>query len=308
MKRWITLVTALLLIGAAVAADKVVAKSSRHTPDWIGGMEEGYIIVSAEGITLDEAQQKAMTNVREQIVSAIATRVHYATSITLHEVTDNGSIQSHRELDSKLSVQAADIPYLANVSPSHAADYYWLKSRTREKSTYYTYHLKYPLSNSQLRLLVEEYESRQKMLNDSLQAFASTNFADYDNLDQMLIRHAHLKQFAASLHEDDSRREICAMIRSNYEQMLRKNLRVEAISSDRSKTVAGLFYGDKQLQHTLVPKTHSNCLTAIETKLTGDAVTITYDYSTGCYEDGQNWLDITYTVLGKKVTTRCFIP
>lgn len=308
MKRWITLATALLLIGAAVAADKVVEKSSRHTPDWIGGMAEGYIIVSAEGITLDEAQQKAMTNVREQIVSAVATRLHAFTTITMHEVTDNGNIDFHKELDSRLSVQAADIPYLANISPSHAEAYYWQKIRRPDKSTYYVYHLKYPLSNSQLRLLVEEYESRQKMLNDSLQTFASTNFADYDNLDQMLILHAHLKQFAASLHEDDSRREICAMIRSNYEQMLRKNLRVEAISSDRSKTVAGLFYGDKQLQHTLVPKTHSNCLTAIETKLTGDAATITYDYSTGCYEDEQNWLDITYTVLGKKVTTRCFIP
>jgi hypothetical protein len=34
---------------------------------------------------------------------------------------------------------------------------------------------------------------------------------------------------------------------------------------------------------------------------------ITYDYQTGCYDEDQNWLDITYTVNGKKITTRCYI-
>ena len=307
MKRILVFCTVLLLAGVAVAADKVVQSSSRRTPKWIGGMEEGYFIVSAESGTLNDAQEKAMTQLREQIVSAVATRLHASTTITMHEVTDNGNIDFHKELDSRLSVQAADIPYLANISPSHAEAYYWQKIRRPDKSTYYVYHIKYPLSNSRLRLLVEEYEQQQKIINDSLQAFASTNMADYSSIDGMLLRHAQLKQFAATLREDDPRREVCAAIRRNYEQMLSRNLHIGILDSDRQQTTVALFYGDKQLENTLRPKTKSNCLTAIETKTTRNTGVITYDYTTGCYEEDQNWLDVQYTFLGKKITTRCYI-
>ncbi|MBR1878648.1 MAG: hypothetical protein IJ814_06565 [Paludibacteraceae bacterium] len=307
MKRLICFATALLLIGAAVAADRVVQSSARRTPKWIGGMEDGYFIVSAQAATLSDAQEKAMTQLREQIVSAVATRLHSATTITMHEVTDNGSIDFHKELDSRLSVQAADIPYLANISPSHAEAYYWAKIRRADKSTYYIYHIKYPLSNSKLRLLVEDYEKQQIVLNDSLQAFASTDMADYDNLDRMLLRHSRLKQFAASLREDDPRQDICSAIRRNYEQMLSRNLRIAVLDSDRQRTTVALFYGDTQLENTLKPKTKSNCLTAVETKITRNTAVFTYDFLTGCYDEDQNWLDVQYTVLGKKITTRCYI-
>ena len=125
MKRIFLLTTALLLTIAAVAVDKVIQTSSRRAPKWIGGVEEEYIIVSAEAFTLELAKDKAITRVREQIIYAVATRVQTATTITMREVTDNGIIDSRREVNSALAVTAADIPYLADVSPTHAEDYYW---------------------------------------------------------------------------------------------------------------------------------------------------------------------------------------
>lgn len=307
MKRLIAFVSALLLVGAAVAGEKVIQSSAKHQPKWIGGMEEGYFIVSAEASSLDAAQEKAITRVREQIISAVATRVHSATSITMHEITTNGSINSRKEMKSQLSVEAADIPYLANVSPSHAEDFYWAKIRRDDKSTYYYYHIKYPFSNSKLRMLVDDYEKQQKLINDTLQAFASVNFADFDDLDQMLLRHTMLKQFAATLRENDSRQEIVRAIRNTYEQMLARNLHVETLASNRQSTRAALLYGTQQLNCSALPKVKSNCLTAIELKNAANAAVINYDFQTGCYEDEQNWLDIVYTVLGKKYSTRCYI-
>lgn len=307
MKRLLIFASVLLLAGAAVAGEKTIQSSSKRMPAWVGGMEEGYIIVSAQAVDMDAAQQKAMTQVREQIISAIATRVHSTTSITMHEVADNGSVASHKEMTNKLQVEIADIPYLANVSPSHAADYYWAKIRRDDKSTYYFYHIKYPLSKSRLRLMVEEFEKQQKLINDSLQAFASTNFAEYDDLDQMLLRHTLLKQFAAGLREDDSRQEICKAIRNTYEQMLNRNLHVEVLSANRQGARVALYYGDTQLSCAQLPKTKSNCLTAMEVKKEGKADAISYDFQTGCYEDEQNYLDIIYTVLGKKITQRTYI-
>lgn len=307
MNRFFSCVMALLFIGTAVASDKVIKTSAKHMPGWIGGMEDGYFIVSAEAPTLEDAQQKAMTQIREQIVSAVATRVHSATSITMHEIALNGAIESRKEMNSHLSVEAADIPYLADISPSHAEDYYWAQVRRNDKSTYYNYHVKYPLSNSKLRMLVEEYEKQQKQITDTLQAFASTNFADYADLDRMILRYTQLKQFMVTLRESDTRRTICNAVRLSYEQMLARNLHVEILASNRQTTRAALFYGTQQLSCSAMPKVKSNCLTAIELKNDINAVLVNYDFQTGCYEDEQNWLDFVYTVMGKKYTTRCYI-
>lgn len=308
MKRFLIFASALLFLGTAVAADKVIQSSAKKLPAWAGGMEDGYFIASAQAPTLDEAQEKAITRVREQIIHAIATRVHSETSISLHEVTDNGSIQSHKDLRSELSVQAADIPYLANISPSHAAGYYWAKIRRDDKSVYYMYHVKYPLSNSKLRLMVEDYEKQQKAINDSLQAFASVNFANFDNLNQMLMAYTSLKQFEAGLNEKDNRHTICQAIRQSYDKMLVTNLHIEVLSVNRQATTVALYYGSNRLTYTMQPKVKSNCLTAILIKSLGDATQISYDFETGCYADEQNRLDITFTVSSKKISTQCIIP
>lgn len=307
MKRIFLLATALLLTIAAVAVDKVIQTSSRRAPKWIGGVEEEYIIVSAEAFTLELAKDKAITRVREQIIYAVATRVQTATTITMREVTDNGIIDSRREVNSTLAVTAADIPYLADVSPTHAEDYYWVKTRKKDKSEYYTYHLKYPFSNSKLRLLVDDYEKRQKQINDSLQTFASADLAQYDDLTRMLQLHAQLRQFTETLPENDQRRKICATIALNYEKTLAQNLHVTVLSANRESTRVALFFGDKQLDNAIMPKAKSNCLVGLDYLAQRNSVIISYDYNMGCYDDEPNWIDITYSVLGRKYNTRTYI-
>ncbi len=307
MRRLIAFAAALLLVGAAVAAEKVVDSSSKKRPDWAGASMEGYFVTSAQAPTLEEAQEKAITAVREQIIAAVATNIHSETSIVMREVAENGHIDSHKEMKSELHVAAADIPYLADISPSHAKDFYWLKMRRDDKSTYYVYHLLYPFSNSKLRMLVMEYEKAQKAINDSLQAFASTDFEKYGSVEQMLARHNGLQQFEASLREDDKRRDICQSILMNYDRMLRQNLHVEVLESNRQETRICMKYASKRIACHMKPKMKSNCLVALQAKLNAQDVQITYDSESGCYADDQNWLDVTFTILGKRITQRCYI-
>lgn len=89
--------------------------------------------------------------------------------------------------------------------------------------------------------------------------------------------------------------------------MVAQNLHAEPVSSDRQATVVALIYGTKRLTFTLRPRTKSNCLTAIQTQTLTDATRISYDYQSGCYDDEENYLDVIYTVLGKKISTRCYI-
>ena len=307
MKRTFIFTITLLFACTIMASERVLQSSAKKAPKWIGGMEEGYFIATAEAPTLDEAQDKAITRLREQIIYAVATRVQSSTTITMHTVTDNGEVKEHNEMTGELTVRAADIPYLANISPSRVEAYYWQKIRREDKSVYYTYHVKYPLPNSRLRELISDYEKKQRAINDTLQAFASTDFATYDDLNRMIEVHSRLKQFAQTLPEDDPRQAMCKSIRQGYERMIAVNLHAEAVSSDREATVVALVYGTKRLTFTLRPRTKSNCLTAIQTHALPDATRITYDYKSGCYEDEENYIDVIYTVVGKKISTRCFI-
>ena len=307
MKRIIFFTATLFFSLSLFAGEKVLQSSSKRAPKWIGGMEEGYFIASAEAPTLDEAQQNALIRIREQIIYAVATQVKSETTITLHSVSSNGDVDERKEMTGKISVRGADIPYLANISPSRVEDYYWQKIRREDKSEYFLYNVKYPLPNSRLRELIADYEKRQRALNDSLQAFASTDFADYNDLDAMLQQHSRLKQFARTLPAEDARQEMCNAIRQAYERMLTQNLHVKILSSDRQETRVGLVYGSKRITFTTLPRMKSNCLSVIEAQALGDATLITYDFSSGCYDDEENYLDINYMILGRRISTRCYI-
>ena len=307
MKRIFLFAATLLLSISLIAGEKVIQSSAKRAPKWLGAMETSYFIASAEGTTLEDAQEKAMTRIREQIVYAVATNVKAATDITIHSVNENGEIDERIEMTGQTSVRAADIPYLASISPSRAEDYFWQKIRREDKSIYFQYYIKYPFPNSRLRTLVSEYEARQQAINDTIQAFASADLASYDDLNQILQLPSRVKAFAETLPEEDGRRDICKTIRHNYERTLAQNLHVEVLSSNRQEVMVALFYGPKHLSFTLTPRTKSNCLSAIQTKNLGDATRITFDFQSGCYEDEENYIDIIYTVLTKKFSTRCFI-
>lgn len=64
MKRIFIFAVSILLSCSLMVGEKVLQSSAKHAPKWIGAMEEGYFIASAEAPTLDEAQQKALTRVR----------------------------------------------------------------------------------------------------------------------------------------------------------------------------------------------------------------------------------------------------
>ena len=307
MKRIFLFAATLLPSVSLFAGEKVIQSSAKRTPKWLGGMETGYFIVSAEGPNLDAAQEKAMNRIREQIIYAVATNVKAATDITIESVNTNGEVDERIAMNSQTTVRAADIPYLASISPSKAEEYYWQKIRREDKSVYFMYHVKYPFPNSRLRQLVAEYEARQQAINDTIQAFASTDLSAFDDLQQIVEQHSRLKAFAETLTEEDGRRNICKAIRQNYERLVAANLHAETVSVNRQEALIALFYGTKRLSFSLRPRTKSNCLSAIQTQPMKDATRITYDYQSGCYEDEENYIDVIYTVLGRKISTRCYI-
>ena len=76
MKRLLTL---LLLLAVALPAsaqkEKVVERSAKKAPAWLGISCPDYFTVSATAPTLDQAQKQCLTDIRQHIITSIASNI-----------------------------------------------------------------------------------------------------------------------------------------------------------------------------------------------------------------------------------------
>lgn len=81
MKKYLLLVVVLIATaGIGLSQDKVIQKSGKQ-PKWVNNLEKDYIITVGRGATSQEAQQNALTMVKERIVSSVAENVKAKTEI-----------------------------------------------------------------------------------------------------------------------------------------------------------------------------------------------------------------------------------
>ena len=68
---------------------KVLEKSQKKRPEWVGISGNGYIAVGSQKPTLDEARQDCMNILLEEIINAVAVNVCSQTSSDLMQITRN---------------------------------------------------------------------------------------------------------------------------------------------------------------------------------------------------------------------------
>ena len=116
-----------------------------------------------------------------------------------------------------------------------------------------------------------------------------------------------LELFTKSLPQDDQKNsKTCAAIMQNYKKMI-SSIQVRTVEVTREYADIELYFGSKRITYDMSPKMNSNCLTELSYIPKDNGARITYDYEYGCYEDDQNSLTITYTILGKKINHTLYI-
>lgn len=293
------------ILNTACAATKVIERSQKRAPEWLYGVETGYLIVSAEADDLETAKAKAMTSVKQQIVNAIAENVHATSQTQTHELEANGTYSTMELYSTMVETESANIPFLSQVTIANATDYYWEKIRDKQKNEFYRYHIKYPFSRLDQMEMVDAFERQEAAINAKLEAFQQDDFSTYTSVEQMVAQATALRTFQATLLEKDVRRSTCDKILRGYKHYV-EQLTIQAQEVTREHTIYRVFAGDRQLTCNIKPYLRSKCLTKMNFQPIGQDCVVTYDYS-DCFKDEQNYIDITLTILGKKINNRFFI-
>ena len=314
MKHLLVSVLAIFSLAVFAAGEKVIESSSRKAPDWVYGMAKHYIITTAEGSKMEIARTLAMQAVKERIVSSVAEHVEAEVSLLMQETTTDTDISAYSNFSKQIRSKSADIPFINNISEANVEDYYWEKVQKDKQTIVYRYNIKYPFSSLQIRLIISDFKKYQAELKEKartleyqIAAFSNDDFTQYNTVEEMLSAINKLELFTKSLPQDDQKNsKTCAAIMQNYKKMI-SSIQVRTIEVTREYADVALYYGTKRITYDVAPKMNSNCLTELSYIPSDDSGRITYNFEYGCYEDEQNTLSITYTIVGKKINHTIYV-
>lgn len=285
-----------------MAGEKVLESSHRKAPKWLYGMENGYIITHAESATMEGAREEAFIQVKERVLTSIAENVRTDSRHNINETVHNGEIESLSQFSKQIRTEGANIPYLSSISESKVQDYYWEKVQVSKTQIVYRYNIRYPLPEIEVRSLVKSFKEDQARINSDIERLRTTRLSDYSSVEQMAEVIAKGKTLQTELAEGDPRRETCRAALSSVQEQL-NNLHWVVIESDKQRATVALYYGEKPVSCDQRLTLRSNCYAQMKATSHGQQIVITYD-ADGCYDDEDNYIDISLMVGSRKVSEK----
>lgn len=172
MKKSLLLLMLLLpLLSFAQNDFKLEEQNPKEKPNWVteSNVRDVLMVQANRMPTLKEAENAAMTSLRENIASSIAVKVTGKTDTTKEEKTKDGKSVYSENIQSTTSVEIAEMP----------AQIYWERYYNKKtKESYYDYYILYPLTSQDLAKMIDDY-NKAKALDkypDEWKNFTSHNF------------------------------------------------------------------------------------------------------------------------------------
>ncbi len=198
--------------------EKIVERSAKKTPDWIGMSTNDYFSVSATAETLDAAQKQCMNDIRQYIINSIAVNVVSSENFYQNQTYQNEVVDILQNYSSQVDTKSAALPYLCGLSLSKADDIYWERRMIKnEKRYYYVCHVKYPFTEQERRNAIAAFKKIDNSYTERLETIRN-NAETFDNL-------AYIDQALAELNAlisyffDDTRLNEAKMLQSRFRNM-----------------------------------------------------------------------------------------
>lgn len=293
---------ALLALPLAVSAQmKVVEESAKRTPEWVNTAVEDYLIVSVSGKTMEEARQKALNEVTEQIIRAVANNVSVTQMNTMSEENINGEIESKDVYTYLSKTQSANLPFLKGISMSKAEEIYWEKLRDKKtKEERIDYWVKYPFPAYELEDLITEFEKLDASKVRQCEALKA-ELPQVASVEQ-IGRNIDALDALADYFFDDVRRGEAESLKRSYEALYGALTVTGELVSDGEYRCYILLEG-RPVSISAKPKVTSNCAFGLGVTPDDGAFIVSYD-SSDCLDDEENYVDIVFRVAGKRLTKR----
>ncbi len=290
MKKFLLLAVALIsVVGINLAQDKIIQKSGKQ-PKWVNNLEKDYIITVGRGATSQEAQQNALTMVKERIVSSVAENVKAKTELKKEEANYNNNISVFLEkFASSTTTESGKVPFLQGISLSKVEEFYWEKLQGKDKKEYFYYHLKYPFPEFELQKLVSDYKMRDNELTRQLEDL----IAQADNVESTEQAEKNIGELRVLTdYFMDGRKNQAELGITRYNSIL-SSIELVEVESSLGELKYSLRLGTRTITTTKKPFTKSECARITSTINNQDHWVVKFDYA-NCYEDPENNILVKY--------------
>lgn len=283
---------------------KVVEKSKKEKPAWVDGVERNYLIVSATGNNIEEAKEKILLSLKQQIVHSIAEKITSETSAVKSQTDVNGKKNVSAEYKSAVYAKAAHIPYVNEIALSKASDFYWEKLYNKKEKVYtYSYHVKYLFSEFEIAELVAAFNAHEEELNRKIKEYAE-GVEQVTSIPEIGRAIGELTALSKEFEAEDPRIAQIDQVKNNY-RSLYNSILVEGQLEAKELLVFSLTLNGKNVTPSEAPQVKSNCASNIELSFAGDKWKVKFD-DFGCYEDDENYIEIRYR-FGSRPVSKKFI-
>ncbi|MDO4165313.1 MAG: plethodontid receptivity factor PRF [Bacteroides sp.] len=305
MKRLIGTLCALLLLTATAGAQtKVIQKSSKKMPSWVGTVADDHLVVSVVANTLAEAQDKAMTEVTERIIEGVASHVAVTQTNQMSEVNVNGNIDSRESYDRLSKIKSANLPFLKGISSSKIEAVYWEKVQDKStKRESYNYSVLYPFSDAEHSKLLAEFE-----------ALDAEKVAEYKALEQKINEIEAVEEIKSCITQlttleeyffDEVRLTQVTGLKTRYKQLY-DALSVVGTFVEDGKYQCQVLLEGSPVRVSVIPKVTSNCAAQLSAVPTDGMFIVTYD-AIDCLPEEENFLSIVFRIDGKKLEHKAYL-
>lgn len=301
MKRLTIIICLAVVTLCAAAQTKIIDKSAKKAPEWVGRAVDGYLVVTVNARTLAEAEQLSMQEVTNRIILSVATSVTVSQSNELSSVTTESSIHDKEEFRQLSKLKSANLPFLKGISPTKIADIYWIKEQDKTtKDESYVYSVKYPYTKAEQQQLVKEFELLDGEKVAELEALKKklNNMESLEDIKQSILQLNTLKEYFF----DNVRLSQVEGLTEQYKGLY-SALAISGTPVEEGKYECQMLLDGKPIRVATMPKVTSNCASQIKVSKSGNKFVINYD-AIDCLPEEENFLDVQFRINGKPLSGR----
>lgn len=303
MKRLLILaVSALFLLPLTASAqkEKVVERSDKRKPEWIGRSDADAISVTEVGETLAEASERCMASIRQQIVNAVAVNISSTEKMTSRQITRDNLMTVMNDYSSNLMTEAAKLPYISDIALSNAEEVYWERIYSRKDKTYrYEYSVRYPFT-----------EQTRRQLVDAFVAIDDAKVREYERLRDELGTIDNIDRIGQAVNElealygyffDATRRGETEALRRNYLGLFNR-ISIETESESAGSCIYSLRLDGRRVTTSVQPRLKSDSAMEMSVRACDDnryILTYNPEYASG---SEVNVIEIRYVFGGVAVS------
>lgn len=282
-----------MLVGCA--GNRALQSSQKKAPNWLHGIESGYVISVGKGSTHEEARNRALLAVREQIVNAIAVQVVSSSESVTRDESHNQVNSFLDHFETTVDVNSEFFDALKGISVTRVTDFYWeQRGKSEEKEIHY--HVKYPFGDAELRGLIADFEAYDRKIGSQIDAIQ--NQKHYASV-EAIIQHIGDLNYLQDIASNEKKKRAKAL-KTQLEYMI-MDIRIARLEDRPGFIRYFLQLYDRRIETRQTPDIFATCPVEVS-KVTAfpeyNEVNYTYDR---CDSDGEQAITVSYLFDGIRV-------